>query len=35
MNGYQNVQLYVREGNTERENYRAALKAADDYDEKY
>ena len=34
MNGYQNLQLYVREGNTERENYRAALKAADDYDDK-
>lgn len=33
MNGYQNVQLYVREGNAERENYRNALKAADNYDD--
>jgi cell filamentation protein len=33
MNGYQNVQLYVRESNAERDNYRNALKAADSYDD--
>jgi cell filamentation protein len=35
MNGYQNIQLYVRDNGAERENYKAALKAADlHYNEK-
>jgi len=33
MNGYQNIQLYVRDTGAERENYKAALKAADQYDD--
>ena len=33
MNGYQNIQLYVRDNGAERENYKAALKAADQYDD--
>lgn len=31
MNGYQNIQLYVRDAGAERENYKAALKAADQH----
>jgi cell filamentation protein len=33
MNGYQNIQLYVRDTGAERENYKAALKAADQHDD--
>jgi len=33
MNGYQNIQLYVKESGEERENYKRALAAADNYDE--
>lgn len=32
MNGYRNIQLYTREGGEDREKYKAALKAADNYD---
>ena len=33
MNGYQNIQLYVRKGGEDRAKYKAALKAADKYDD--
>ncbi|WP_162276866.1 Fic/DOC family protein [Mucilaginibacter pedocola] len=32
LNGYQNIQLYIREDGKEREGYKAALKAADNFD---
>jgi hypothetical protein len=33
MNGYENINLYVREESEARAKYKAALKAADQYDD--
>jgi cell filamentation protein len=33
VNGYQNIQLYVKESGNERENYKAALRAADIFED--
>src|SRR5690606_22550029 len=32
--GYQNIQLYVKKSGEERDEYRSALKAADNYDDR-